>query len=125
MVSPIWLIIIAIVFAVAGYVVGTSDGAANAEGDGSRLPDSQDLVPLAPSSPLAEVIAATKAATFARAAQAVALYPKRIDRRGELVQHLVALADAPDLSAPIEDDADASVDNPEPAQFTAGGDTDR
>lgn len=48
-----------------------------------------------------------RAATYARAAFAVATFPSRIDRRAELVRHLLSLVDAPELGV--------SAPNPEPA----------
>lgn len=47
---------------------------------------------------------------FYRAAQAVSLFPHRIDRRAELVRHLLSLATAPEISA----DVPADDEQPEP-----------
>lgn len=56
-----------------------------------------------------------RAATYARAAFAVASFPHRIDRRAELVRHLLSLVDAPELGAAtpnLEDDAQVETGSP-------------
>jgi len=45
---------------------------------------------------------------FARAAEAVGIWPHRVTRRADLVRHLLSLADAPDLGADLPDDDDAA-----------------
>jgi hypothetical protein len=69
-----------------------------------------------PSPMLAAIVDATRAAAFARAAQAVGLFPHRTDRRGELVQHLLSLADAPEITAPAEEEG---AESPEPVRMVA------
>lgn len=57
-----------------------------------------------------------KVAAFERAAQAVTMWPHRIDRRADLARHLLSLATVRDLSAPAPDavDAPAALDAPIP-----------
>lgn len=53
---------------------------------------------------------AARVRAFERAAQAAALWPHRITRRGDLARHLLSLATAPEMNA----DVSADDEEPEP-----------
>lgn len=118
MVSAIWVVIAAIVAAVVGYLLGESVGYRwEPDPEPHFLPATTVSVP-------AFSVADVRHAAFSRAALAVGLHQGRIDRRGELVQHLLSLADAPDVSAPLADEGEGDTTAPfgdqQPAQFVAG-----
>lgn len=59
-------------------------------------------------------LANQREAEFARAAQAVGIWPHRVDRRAELLRHLASLADAPEIGT-LAEESDGAVDEDERA----------
>lgn len=60
-----------------------------------------------------------KGAAFARAAQAVGLWPHRVDRRADLMRHLEWLATAPELGAATPNPERESQEEPLPHHTAA------
>lgn len=86
-------VLVIVLLAVASYLLGSSDGALD-ERERQLREYNEKLI-----DELEYEETRLRAAAFQRAAEAVTVWPHRIDKRADLARHIDSLGSAPDLSA--------------------------